>query len=143
MMAADRDVLFGVDLNLLETAGALDLSGDRSGDLALAAGNDNIVQALQLRLMVRRGELARLGWPEYGSRLHELIGEPNNQRTHIVAMGHARAAIEEDPRVQEVKSVTARVPAGERDTVRLEMQIELIHENTPFNLVFDVRLTRP
>ena len=119
---------------------SLDLTGDRGGDLALAAGNDNIVQALQLRLLVRLGELAPLGWPDYGSRLHELIGEPNNQRTRVIAMGHARTAIEDDPRVKEVKTVTARVPPGERDTVRLEMDIELIQENTPVNLVFDLRL---
>jgi hypothetical protein len=35
------------------------------------------------------------------------------------------------------------VPPGERDTVRLEMTIELIHENTPLNLVFDLRLAQP
>lgn len=142
-MAIDRELLFGADLKLLETGGVLDLTGDRSGDLALAVGNDNIIQALQLRLVVRRGELTRLGWPDYGSRMHELIGEANNQRTRTIAMGHARAAIEEDPRVKEVKTVTARVPTGERDTVRLEMEIELIHENTPLNLVFDLRLAQP
>ena len=140
MAAIDRELLFGTDLKVRETAGALDLSGDRSGDLAVAFGNDNIVQALQLRLVVRRGELTRLGWPDYGSRMHELIGEPNDQRTRVIAMGHARTAVEEDPRVKEVKTVTARVPAGERDTVRIEMEIELIHENTPLNLVFDLRL---
>jgi hypothetical protein len=58
-------------------------------------------------------------------------------------MGHARAAIEQDPRVKEVKGVTARVLAGERDTVRLDLDIELIHENTPLNLVFDLRLAQP
>jgi phage baseplate assembly protein W len=142
-MPIDREILFGTDLKLLEAAGALDLTGERGGDLAAATGNDNIVQALQLRLMVRRGELARLGWPDYGSRLHELIGEPNNRRTRVIAMGHARAAIEQDPRVKEVKGVTARVLAGERDTVRLDLDIELIHENTPLNLVFDLRLAQP
>ena len=141
-MAIERELLFGSDLRLFETSGALDLTSDRGGDLALASGNDNIVQALQLRLVVRRGELTRLGWPTYGSRLHELIGEPNNQRTHVIAMGHARTAIEEDPRVAEVTTVTARVPPGERDTVRLEMEIELIHENRPVNLVFDLRLAQ-
>lgn len=142
-MGIEREILFGADLALLETGGALDLTGDRSGDLALAVGIENIVQALKLRLMVRRGELTRLGWPDYGSRLHELIGEPNNQRTRVIAMGHARAAIEQDPRVKEVKAVTARVLTGERDTVRLDMEIELIHENTPLNLVFDLRLAQP
>jgi phage baseplate assembly protein W len=139
-MAIERDILFGSDLRLLERAGTFDLIGDNAGDLALATGNDNIIQALVLRLSVRKGELAPLGWPNYGSRLHELLGEPNNQRTRVILMGHARAAIAQDPRVQRILRVEARVLPGERDVVRIDMQIELIHENTPLNLVFDVRL---
>jgi phage baseplate assembly protein W len=139
-MAVEREVLFGSDLKLIDHGGAMDLIGDSHGDLALASGNDNIVQALWLRLMVRQGELAPLGFPDYGSRLHEIIGEPNNQRTRVILMGHARAAVEQDPRVLKVASVEANVIPGERDVVRINMQINLIVQNTPVNLVFDVRL---
>lgn len=139
-MAVERELLFGADLRLLERGGVMDLLSDRGGDLGLAEGNDNIIQALTMRLLVRKGELSRLGWPNYGSRLHELIGGPNNQRTHTILMAHARSAIEQDPRVEQVTSVAARVLAGERDMVRLEMEIELIRENNPLNLIFDVRL---
>lgn len=139
-MSIEREILFGTDLALHDQAGGLDLRATPAGDLTLAAGNDNIVQALTLRLMVRRGELAALGWPDYGSRLHELIGEPNNQRTHLKLMGFARAAIEADPRVREVVAIEARVLPGERDIVRLNIEIELIHTNTRLNLVFDTRL---
>ena len=139
-MAIERELLFGSDLRLLEQAGVMDLVYDPAGDLASAQGNDNILQALTMRLLVRKGELTLLGWPNYGSRLHELIGEPNNQRTHTILMAHARNAIEQDPRVEQVISVEARVLPGERDVVRLEMEIQLIRENNPVNLVFDVRL---
>ena len=60
---------------LVERASGYDLIGDTAGDIVLALGNDNIMQALTLWLRVRRGELAPLGWPDYGSRLHQLIGE--------------------------------------------------------------------
>ncbi|HKP87315.1 MAG TPA: hypothetical protein VJZ26_14520 [Blastocatellia bacterium] len=140
-MAVERELLFGSDLRLMESAGAMDLLADRSGDLALAEGNENIIQALTMRLLVRKGELARLGWPNYGSRLHELIGEPNNQRTHTMLMAHARSAIEQDPRVEKITNVEARVLPGDRDTVRLAMEIRLINENNPLNLVFDMRLS--
>jgi phage baseplate assembly protein W len=139
-MAVERGLVFGTDLRVLERAGARDLIGDNAGDLALARGNENIEQALALRLLVRKGELARLGFPDYGSRLHELIGAPNNQRTHVILMGHARAAIEQDPRVREVVSVRTQVPPGDRGAVRIDMEIALIETNTPLNLVFDVRL---
>lgn len=139
-MAVERELLFGSDLRLLERAGVMDLVSDPSGDLALAEGNENIIQALTMRLLVRKGELAPLGWPDYGSRLHELIGEPNNQRTHTIVMAHARTAIEQDPRVEQVISIQSRVPPGERDVVRVEIEIQLIRENNPLNLIFDVRL---
>jgi phage baseplate assembly protein W len=139
-MVEDRQRLFGNDLRLLERSGVVDVLPDYSGDLALARGNENIAQALTMRLLVRRGELAALGWPTYGSRLHELIGEPNQQRTHVVLMAHARSAVEQDPRVLEVLGIEAHVIPGERDVVRLEMEIQLITENNPLNLVFDVKL---
>ena len=37
-------------------------------------------------------------------------------------------------------ALRAHVLAGERDVARLEMEIQLITENNPLNLVFDVRL---
>src|SRR5215218_836220 len=139
-MTEERQRLFGDDLELYSRNETYDLRPNGAGDLGLARGNENIIQALTLRLLVRRGELALLGWPNYGSRLHELIGEPNNRRTHTILMAHARAAVEQDPRVVEVTGMRAYVLPGERDVARLEMEIQLITENNPLNLVFDVRL---
>jgi phage baseplate assembly protein W len=104
---------------------------------------DDISQALRLRLTVARGELAPLGWPDYGSRLHELIGQPSVSRTHARLMALAREAVEADPRVVAVDDIVASVPPGDRDVVRLEMQVALITEPTPLNLVHDVNLERP
>jgi phage baseplate assembly protein W len=147
-MSEARQRLFGSDLLLVEYADALDLSprargGQGGGDLALARGNDNAVQALTLRLRVRRGELAPLGWPDYGSRLHELIGEPNLPRTHLRAQAFARQAVEADPRVLRVDDVRTATLPGERDTVRLMMEIRLIDAPNPLNLVFDLSLETP
>ena len=89
---------------------------------------------------MRKGELGPLGWADYGSRLHELIGEPNNTRTHIKLMAFARAAVEQDPRVLEVSAIEAKVLPGERDAVRLLLEISLIDAPNPLNLVFDVKL---
>lgn len=47
-------------------------------DLSTVSGFDNLAQAIIVRLLTPKGELAPLGHPEFGSRLHELIGEPNN-----------------------------------------------------------------
>jgi phage baseplate assembly protein W len=135
-----REKLFGNDLQLAERANGYDLLPDLRGDLTLAQGNDNIVQALTLRLLVRKGELARLGLPDYGSRLYELIGEPNNTRTHVKLMAFARSAIEQDPRVQKITDILTQVIPGEREVVRLNMEILLITEQNPLNLVLDINL---
>jgi phage gp46-like protein len=143
-MAVDRQKLFGTDIDLRDGAGGLDfaLGGPvgSSGDLTLAVGNDNAVQALSLRLRVRKGELAPLGWPSYGSRLHELIGEPDLPRTQLKAQVFAREAVEADPRVRRVDSVNVLVVPGERSVLRLALSVLLIDEPTPLNLVFDLAL---
>jgi phage baseplate assembly protein W len=139
-MVVDRERLFGVDLRLRWTGGSLDLTRDDGGDLDLAAGAENISQALTLRLLVRRGELAPLGWPDYGSRLHELIGEPNVVRTRALVMTYAQVAIEQDPRVERVRDIRAGVPGEERNVVRLEVDILLISQPQPLNLVVDIPL---
>ncbi|MDA0166826.1 hypothetical protein OM076_41580 [Solirubrobacter ginsenosidimutans] len=139
-MSTERDRLFGTDLELRDVSWGMDLIRTQ-GDLELARGADAISQALRLRLVVRRGELAPLGWPDYGSRLHELIGEPSVVRTHARALAYARAALEADPRVVAVRRIAAGVPPGDRNVVRLDMDIELITEPTPLNLVFDMALS--
>jgi phage gp46-like protein len=143
-MARDPRQLFGTDLALRDVAAAADFTlqgpAGGSGDLALAVGNDNIVQALTMRLRVREGELAPLGWPDYGSRLHELIGEPDLARTRLKAQVFARDAVEADPRVQKVESVEVVSIPGERDVLRLAMLVQVISEPQPLNLVFDLAL---
>jgi phage gp46-like protein len=143
-MPVDREKLFGTDITLRDAAGGLDfaLGGPvgASGDLTLAVGNVNAVQALSLRLRVRKGELAPLGWPDYGSRLHELIGEPNLPRTQLKAQVFAREAVEADPRVKRVDSVDIVTIPGERGILRLAMSVLLIDEPTPLDLIFDLAL---
>jgi phage baseplate assembly protein W len=137
-MAQERLKLFGTDLLLASRAGGYDLLPDYQGDIALTQSTDNISQALTLRILVRRGELTRLGWADFGSRVHELIGEPNNLRTRTRLMAFARSAIEGDPRVVEVTNVKAE--PTERSLVRLEMDVQLISEPNPLNLVVDIDL---
>jgi len=49
----------------------------RTLDLATQTGLANLVQSLIVRVLTERGELTALGHPNYGSRHHQLIGEPN------------------------------------------------------------------
>jgi phage baseplate assembly protein W len=137
-MTEERQRLFGTDLRLERRREPYDLRPDRAGDLDLARGDENISQALTLRLRVRKGELAPLGWPTYGSRLHEIIGEPNTQRTRVRLMAYAREAIEADPRVVEVVAISAT--PHERNVVRLTMEVRLVDRLALLRNVFDFDL---
>ena len=138
-MKADEELL-GTDLKLrMETrpdfAGiGMDLQVTRSGDLMTSSGRHNLAQAILHRLMTRRGELAEIGHPDYGSRLHELIGEPNNERTRDLVRLYAKECISQEPRVREI--VRLRVAADSADVVLLDVTVIPIRSNVPMNITF-------
>jgi phage baseplate assembly protein W len=109
-------------------------------DLAVASEVPQAAQFLVNRLMTRRGELAALGHPDYGSRHHELIGEPNNERTRNLVKLYILDALRQEPRVAKVLSCSVTSRPYERDMVRVLLQIRLIEQDEPLNLVvpFDV-----
>ena len=95
-----------------------------------------ISQALVNRLKTRKGELAPLGHPDYGSRHHELIGEPNVQRTRNLIKLYILQALRREPRIERVLSAVVRPdPQPPRSMVRLERTLKLIGEQAPLNLV--------
>jgi phage baseplate assembly protein W len=119
-----------------DLASSLRTSATRARDLGVAAGLDNFEQALANRLKTRRGELADLGHPEYGSRHHELIGEPNVERTRNLIKLYVLQALRDEARVEKVLS--AKVMAEHtppRESVRIELEIRVLGEPSPLNLV--------
>lgn len=146
-MTADRLALMGRDLALDWGRGGgffeeADLRAALSGrspgarDLRTLDGLGTIEQALVNRLKTRMGELAPLGHPDYGSRHHELIGEPNTQRTRNLVKLHVLQALRREPRVERVLSATvtpAETPP--RETVRIALVLRLAGVASPLNLV--------
>jgi len=116
-------------------------SGRRAGgpagpDLALVDGLDNVTQAIANRLKTRKGELAALGHPDYGSRHHELIGEPNVERTRNLVKLYVLQALRDEPRIEKVLAATVRAEhAPPRETVRIELTVQLTRVSAPLNLV--------
>jgi phage baseplate assembly protein W len=108
----------------------------RAADLGLVRGLDAAEQLLANRLKTQRGELAPLGHPDYGSRHHELIGEPNTQRTRNLIKLHVLDALGREPRIQKVLACTVSATHDPpRDQVRIEADLLLIGEPNPLNLV--------
>lgn len=105
-------------------------------DLAAAEGVENLQQALLLRFLTRRGELAPLGHRSYGSSLYTLVGEANTETTRNRAKLFALEALREEPRVAEVLEL--RVLASRRDPTRIEIaaKLKILGGDSPVNLVF-------
>ena len=95
-------------------------------DLALVSGRENLQQAVILRLLTPRGELSALGHPQYGSRLHELIGEPASETRRNVAKVHILEALAAEPRIAKVEKVIVEpLPAdpGQRDLLSVAVEV--------------------
>ena len=75
-------------------------------DLTLVSGRDNLGQAILMRLLTPRGELAALAHPDYGCRLWELVGRPNTETTRNLMKLHILEALAAEPRVAQVEDVT-------------------------------------
>jgi len=157
---AFRDALFGNDLRLLgellhteqrergsdlftaprpqvALPGAPDASPQ---DLQRVEGVADLVQALQLRFLTQVGELAHLGHPTYGSRLHELVGEPNTPTTRNRARLYALQALLEEPRVSSVRQITVETDRRRPTWVEVRASVVAIDGVTELNLVFPVPL---
>ncbi len=132
------DRRFAADVELAASGGGVrDVRVAEDGDLGTVHGPDAAVQALTLRLLVRRGELAPLGWPDYGSRLHELVGEPDVPRTRLRLAQYAREAVADDWRVADVTEVTV---ATDRFEARIGLQVLLVGEPERLRLAVAVPL---
>jgi phage baseplate assembly protein W len=113
----------------------------RGRDVGTIDGLANLVQALILRLQTERGELAPLGHPDYGSRHHELIGEPNTETNRNLVKLHVLSCLRQEPRLDRIVRVDVR-PAPEppktledRQTVTIEVEAVVRGEPTPLSLV--------
>jgi len=108
----------------------------RRTDLGVVAGIDAAEQLLANRLKTQQGELAPLGHPDYGSRHHELIGQPNVERTRNLIKLYVLEALSHEPRVEKVVGIKVYAPSDPpRDQVRIELDLQLIGEPNPLNLV--------
>jgi len=112
-------------------------SGREEADLETLSGAENLIQALLLRFLTHRGELAVLGHPNYGSRLHELIGEPNTETNRNRAKLFVLEMLQAEPRVKEIISVVVTSKSQlRRDIMDIDIWLKAIDSDTPINLVF-------
>jgi phage baseplate assembly protein W len=93
-------------------------------DLATTSGRDNLGQAVTARLLTPRGELAELGHPEYGSRLHELIGSPNTETRRSLTKLFVLESLAQEPRIEKIVRCDVAPAPGSRDRVDVELEVK-------------------
>lgn len=105
---------------------SVDFLTSAGGDVVTVSDRENLAQAILNRLLTRKGELAKLGHPDYGSRLHLLIGELNNSRMQGFAALYIRECLAQEPRVQEIKRLTFVPPGQGGDRSLMEATITVV-----------------
>jgi phage baseplate assembly protein W len=110
---------------------------DRSrqlSDLGRVSGRGNLEQAIIIRLLTPRGELAALGHPEYGSRLHELVGIPNTETTRNRMRLFILETLQQERRIAEIVEVTVTPGYTGRDRVDVRLRVLPIGETEILDL---------
>jgi len=93
-------------------------------DMGIVRGRDNLAQAIIIRLLTPRGELAALGHPEYGSRLPELIGRQDTETTRNLVKLYILESLQMEPRIEKVLQVTVEADPGTRHRVNVSLEVQ-------------------
>jgi len=113
-----------------------EVHGEHLEDADLVAGIDNAVQAVIHRIKTLKGELAALGHPEYGSRHHELIGEPNSEHNRNLVKLYILQALAHEPRIEKIGKALVRVDRTRApDRAEILLELRFIGREVPANLV--------
>lgn len=109
-------------------------------DLATVTEIDNLSQAILNRLYTRKGELASLGHPDYGSRLYLLIGELNNIKTQGLANIYIRECLQEETRIEEIIDIVFEPPSRliEPNTLKAKIIVKVVDSDTPLTLSISI-----
>lgn len=95
-------------------------------DIRTVSGRDNLRQAIMARLLTPMGDLAGLGHPDYGSRLHELVGQVNTDTTRNLMRLYILESLKKEPRIDTVALITISLVHRQPSLVSVELAIKPI-----------------
>jgi len=95
----------------------------RHKDFILIEGRRNLEQAVIMRLLTPRGDLTQLGHPEYGSRVHELIGSGNTDTNRNRLKLFILESLKRERRIEKVKELVVTPSPGRRSTVDVVLKV--------------------
>jgi len=132
----EKDEALGRDLRLRFDELGADLAVSPQGDIDAVSGGLNLAQAIVHRLTTSLGELYDIGHADYGSRLHELLGEPNNERTRERAKALVLECLAQEPRISEVTSVSVKANAVEPHRLDMEITVLPVEGSSLLSIVY-------
>ena len=103
-------------------------------DIGAATGRNNLAQAIILRLLTPRGELAALGHPQYGSRLHEMIGARNTETNRNLVRLFILESLQAEPRIAKIVQVVVEPVPDVRDLVTVLLEVIPRGQSAPLNV---------
>jgi phage baseplate assembly protein W len=101
--ATDRGQVYERDCHLV----GMQLVDDGAGDFAVLSGADNLRQQLGHRVATPTGQARR--HPEYGCKVHQLLGKVNGPTAAALGAQYVKAALGADYRVKSVEFARANV----------------------------------
>ena len=111
-------------------------------DLVGTGAVDNATQAVIHRIKTVQGELADLGHPDYGSRHHQLIGQPNTVRNRNLIKLYILQALALEPRIRKILSADIVVDPLP-DHVTISLSLHFTGSAVPTDLVVPFNLAGP
>jgi phage baseplate assembly protein W len=112
----------------------------RKGDLSTITDEDNLAQAIICRLATEEGELYDIGHADYGSMLHDVIGEVNNELTRKKIRIIVEDCLFEEPRVEKVVSVNFLSDPTDHHKVNIELTVLPRKSKQTLTLYYPFRL---
>lgn len=121
---------------------SVDLIVSASGDVQTVSDRANLAQAIINRLFTRKGELRRLGHPEYGSRLYQLIGELNNPRIKGLAELYIRESLAAESRIEAITRIEFAPPSrgADRDMLSITVFVKPVGQDDPLSVSLPINL---
>jgi phage baseplate assembly protein W len=108
--------------------------GLRVRDFGTVTGRDNLGQALTVRLLTPKGELTALGHPDYGCRLHEVIGATNTASTRNLAKLFVIEALKQERRVEKIVRVDVTPHPANRFLILIAIEVRPVGEDADLAL---------
>lgn len=103
-------------------------------DLDLVSGRDNLAQAISIRLLTQKGELAALAHPDFGSRLPELIGQPLTDTTRNLAKLYVIESLKQEKRIESILDVSVTSQPWSVHQMNLSIRVKPVDDSEPLDL---------